>query len=459
MTKKILALLLPLTLVACKEEVQIYLTEPIVTIEAMTPEKDGQYTVSITPDQNTFRYTFATAKGNDIDIAKFENGGYEGQRFVPGSEGTTVSYDGLSDGDAVIAMAYGTDGVKGPMAVHMVKGMAKNMTLESTYVTDCSLGFKIDWPDEYSRCQYYLGERSDREAFMKGELEATTLEDYAISDYYLNAFDLDPNTEYVLYARGWDRKGVLKETHELAVSTYADGKCPKVEMRVDYVDVYKADLTFTSNDKSAAIITMPSWEAPEQGISVRNGDILGAMDSYIAEMLWGKMTTTEHTQKRTELNSMYVDSVKYFYVQAVDAAGKRYLYRTSYKTPSYNPEAKSFDVSIKVSNILSYGATYEVNCGDDAFAFVIGTVKAGWYDSIKDSPEYDDTYIHRYLWQNGGRLVYKDDLLNGGVYMINETRQVASTRVYAVVCPINENGYGKGFLPPVFKEYTTLARN
>lgn len=459
MLKKSHLLLLACIFCSCGEDIQEYISEPSISItDVLTTDREN-YTVLITPEDNAAEYTYAAIDKDSFTTNKLIQGQIPNQVKVSGNAQTQAVFSNLSDNDCIVAVAFDEKGNSGPIAMHAVRSIPQDIAVDTSFLTDCSLGLRISWPEEYSRCTYHFGNESDRDAFLNGDLVDSTLHDFTQSFFYVNEFDLDPNTEYILYVQGWDRKGALVETCEYSITTLEADSCPKAEMQVNYVDVYKADLTFKANSLTSTIITMPSWAAPEQGIDVRNRDILGAMDSYIANLLWGRVETEGTEQTRTELNSMYVDSAKYFYIEVLDSVGKPYLYRQSYRTPPYNENAVNGNISINITDTTTYGATYEISCDKNTFAFICGTVGADWYDEFKQTSEWNEYYLHEYLWSNGGKLIYKDDLMNGGVYLVRETRQTAGKRVYAVVCPMNENGYYYGFQPAILKEYWTKTRN
>lgn len=460
MKKKIclLSSFLILSLFSCAEHDTELVTLPGISITKTESVNPNEYSALITPDENAAGYRYILTDEASVDGIFSEN--TEFTEIQGNGESTaTFSTSLLSNSSVIVAAAFDADGNNGAVAVHKVElpSLVSDMTVEVLYTTHCSAGIKILWNSNFSHMDVYFGTKEDEEAFRKGELVDTCLFDFAITDYYVNKFELQPETEYVLYAKGFDRYGSEISTIVQPVKTLSAEECPSIEMTVNYVDVYKADLTFKAGSDVDSMWTMPLWEGPQQGIDVRNGDIIGAMESYIASFLWGKLSTDQNTLKQTELNSMYADSTKYFYAIAFSGED-RYLYRFGYSTPSVNPDApKECKVNIEVSDTTFYGADYIFTFEDDVFAFLYGTIDADAYDSFKETSDWYEYYINDYLGLNG-TLVYKDDIKEG-VYTCRDSRQQADKRVYVVVAPINENGYEAGWMPATFQEYTTLSRN
>lgn len=412
----------------------------------------------ITPDENAAGYRYILTDEASLDRIFSDDTEFT---EVQGNGETTVSFATslISKSSIIVAVAFDSNGNNGPTAIHKVE-LSNNtlaLTSEVIFASYCSAGIKVSWNSNFSQVDVYFGTKEDEDAFRKGELIDTCLFDFSITEYFINEFDLQPETEYVLYAKGYDRYGSEIQTLSQSVKTLSAMDCPAIEMTVNYVDVYKADLTFTAGSSVDSMWTMPLWKGPQQGIDTRNGDVIGAMESYIASFLWGKISTDQSTLKQTELNSMYIDSTKYFYAIAFSGEEK-YLYKFGYSTPSYNAGApKECKVNIEVSDTTFYGANYTFTFEDDVFAFLYGTIDADAYDSLQDTPDWYEYYINDYLGLNG-TLVYKDDIKEG-VYTCRDSRQQADKRVYVVVAPINENGYEAGWMPATFQEYTTLSRN
>ena len=459
MKKKIclLSSFLILSLFSCAEHDTELVTLPGISITKTESVNPNEYSALITPDENAAGYRYILTDEASVDGIFSENTEFT-EVQGNGESTATFSTSLLSNSSVIVAAAFDADGNNGAVAVHKVE-MPNNMQLisEVIYASHCSAGIKVSWSSDFSHVDVYFGTKEDEEAFRNGELVDTCLFDFSLTEYYINEFDLEPETEYVLYAKGFDRYGSEISTIVQPVKTLSPEESPGIEMTVDYVDVYKADLTFTAGTSVDSMWTMPLWEGPQQGIDTRNGDVIGAMESYIASFLWGKLSTDQRTLNQTELNSMYIDSTKYFYAIAFSGE-ERYLYRFDYSTPSYNPDApKECKVNIEVSDTTFYGANYTFTFEDDVFAFLYGTVDADAYDSFKETSDWYEYYINDYLGVNG-TLVYKDDVKNG-VYACRDSRQQADKRVYVVVAPINENGYGAGWMPATFQEYTTLSRN
>lgn len=450
MKHKLLTLLCAIILCGCKEEAVITMLPEVVIEDA------GDGKVRLVPSGNTsyLRYVFADRN--------------ESEDFVDGN----LSEDGISEGTSslvldisereeeyLMALAYDSEDRQGGLALYRIKTLdiSENLDISETYLTHCSAGIRLKYPSEYCRIDYYLGSRDDREDFIAGDKCDSTLFDLYKTEYYINAFDLTPETEYILYLSAYDRTGQLCGIAEYPVTTAADGSCPKISMELTHNDVYKSDIVFTANELADSITTMPIWEGPEEGIAVRNGDIFGAMDSFIAEFLWGKTTTAGREQERTELNSLYTGSEKYFYAVAY-GNGKRYLYRLMYKTPDYNENAPECKITLTISDTTRWGATYDFTGDEDTFAFLWKTVDADWFDET--SGQYGDTdeFCRQYLMSNG-KLVYKDQLDDNHNYQYVERQAGVGKRVYVIVCPFNENGYDNGWSGVIKQEYTTLSNN
>lgn len=444
-----LAVVLPLS--SCEQIEEVIVSQPRVSIEGAGMPTQQECKVRFTPSEDALSYVYAL--GTVEDAEDFSVGIMDGMVTVDGNEANEVLFSELSLNSefCVFARAFDKDGEPSPVSSYIFRTGRDNIVMTQVYLTDCSAGVKVEYLPEYSRCDYYMGRESDKEDFLAGKLRDSSLFDRDYPYCTINSFDLEPSTDYVLYVRGFDRYGVPVDYREFALTTLEEGSCPKAEMKVNYCDVYKAELEFTANDKTGKILTMI---AQDKSVGKVN-DIIFTMTSGAAT---GVVTSDANGQKRTWYNNMKTDERFEWYVIATDKSGNPVsLYRYDYMTPPVTDNPSVGEISIEVSQIEQRSAVYTFNCTGDVFSFLYGTFDADWYDAFKESygDEWEDIFVHRLLSRGMGYLAYKDEYKDGQ-FQFKEMADKPGVRYYAVAAQVNENGYEEGFMPSVFKEYTTL---
>lgn len=442
---------------SCEKEVAEISTLPKITIERSGIPANDQVCIIITPDENTAKYVYAI--GQESDRENFEIGIMDGIEEVIGNSRTETTFKDLEQNTEYIiyARAFNSNEDAGPIvSYNITTAYEESLLFETQYITSSSAGIYIDYHSNYSKCECYLGLPSEKDAFLNGEKIDTVLFDRAYTEYYYNAFDLKESTDYTFFVRAYDRCGAPVEFRQYDIKTLDKDECPEVTMTVNHIDVYKADLQFDANEKTGKIYTMASNYNTELAISANRNNI---MDMIFKEGSWGSsiygvICSDGKQQLRTELNDMLIDKDYYLYVLLADNNNKPVaLYKYKYTTPGFNPNAPEGKVEIEISDITEMSAKYTFICDNNVFGFLYGTIDAEWWDNFQKTPDYDDKYIYQHLLAYG-KFAYKDEIKDGVIEYTEYSCQ-PQTNYYAVACPVTENGHYEGWLPAIFKKYTT----
>lgn len=427
-----------------------------VRIEKTGQEGPTGFEVRFTPSDNTASFRYAI--GTESDFEAFRTGMFPKDETVAGSEPKTVLFEDV-DANAtytLFAVAKDAYGREGSIASTKVRPV-DDVSVTQNYLLDCSVAFKVRMSSDYRGFRYYLGDASDREAFIDG-LDDGQVNDL-LEEYTVNYFELVPATDYVFYTEVIDRTGKSAAVFEKPFRTLATDEAPGAELTVEN-DIYKGTYTLAPNCRcgkiSALVQLVPiqndvfyhrmHWKGDLMTM-LRRWEDLPSMGMTVAEAgLPAEMeltTPTLTTGNEIEVYALIYDE------EGVPAGVRRYL--TS--TPEYDPEAPEATVSVKVSDITAKGATYTYTAGSGTFAFMYDTVDADWYDQIRQTPEFTPTYLHDLFYTTGGKWAYRQPEA-----VFTETAGKPGKRYYAVGCPMNCNGpLAEGWGEMAIVEYTTLA--
>lgn len=460
-TKIILTFVLCAAFAGCTpvEEQELPVTAT-VNIEKISGEQNN-IGIRFTPAEDAASFSYAISIHEDI--SGFESGAMDGTTTVDGNQSVDVIFEDLESNVVytVYARAFDESGRPGGTAVYRAMTGDAFYKVSLQYATDHCAGVVFDFTGNYYGTEYYLGKPEDKDAFLAGTLEVSAIGDEAVKSIVKNWYDLEPSTEYVVYAKGYNLAG-LSEYRELHFTTTAENECPKVELEVVNSDVYKNEFRLTGNQYVGKIAAVVGNLGDYGGvISVTyGGDAVNMLEIW-SEIEWmgakSSVTGTLDISKTTpELTlGREFEIWVLVYDKDMNPAGIQ-LFET--KAPEFNPEAKGGSVSIEITNITSTGATYVFDPEEDCFAFLYDTVEADWYDDLKEnSSEWHVYYLHEIFFKNALYFCYTRDM-EGEYCTFTEDKGQASFRYYAAACPMNVNGPREGgWLPVVLKDYTTLA--
>lgn len=422
-----------------------------VTIQKSSDNDSTSVTVTFIPSENAVSFRYAI--GTEEDFEKFRNGTLS-STVSEGNGSVEETFDGLEPLSTYTVFATATDerGLEGEIAVAKLSTEDPEIIFTEQYLLKNSAAFTVRFSSNYRGVTYYLGKEGEREAFLAGETENSTVND--VDEYTVNYFTLDPETDYVFYAKITDRGGNTAKVIEHPFRTNADAPDAVFEYENDF---YRGEYTLTpvqGCSKIAAIVTLKGEN--DDIIYGRNnwkGDLLAMLQSWqnveslgVSVSENGQPLTIEYLTPTLMLENP-LEIYILIYNENGDPCGVMHY---DMATPSYDSNAPEATVSVEVSDITENGATYTYTAGEGTVAFLYDTVDAEWFDEFSQSEEYYEHYLHELLFSNGKWWAY---MTSPVIYVEEEAEPGA--RYYAVACPMNCNGI-QGWGELVMEEYTTL---
>lgn len=431
-----------------------------VSIEMLSSGEKNSCRFRFTPTKGVAGYSFALGKDGDRDA------------FLEGT--LTVNYAKI-EGDAPIdtvfrnlvpgyytiyAISTDSTGLRGRLSERRMFLPDGYFTVETYYLSDRSAGFKSDFSSLYYRYEFYLGTSEDRDGFLNDEVEKTYYEDLSMYRV-LNYFDLEPDTEYVFYARAFDREDRPTELIEIPFRTFKEGEAPSATLNIKDIDIYKGVYEVVPNSECGRIDLIISTAGMHNQLIEADVHFKGDIPVFVNN--WCDVndpTTVRAVGKTAEIEfltpSMQNDNALEMYVVTYDKdfvlSG---VQNFKFSTPSYDPSANAATATVEISNITSKGAEYTIRKGANMFAAMYNTIEADWFDEFSKTGQYHEYYMHELMFMQGMYFFYGK---TGDTVGFTETAGLPNTRYYAGVCPMNSNGPKRenGWGALVLEEYRTL---
>jgi hypothetical protein len=425
-----------------------------------------QLRVNIKPNDEavTFKYAIGSADGRDA----FRDGSMDGIVKVNNGDEAEIAFEDLNPDTeyTVFAMAYNEKGEQGPVASLIVRTFTDGFNVGIQYITANSAGFRFNNTMDYYKLECAIGLPGDRAAFEAGTIRGM-VEKYESTQYTANFFDLEPDTEYIMFARGYDRMDRPTIVFEVPIKTYAEGACPGLTFTNERFDVYEGLFTYTPNSQSSFV----SFVIGAKGYfdPIINDD-MGYRNDL---MQWLSTTTAVTIDKETSLTYqpgvmalgdsplLECDYPLESYALIYDKDGYPFgVQKIEVSTPSYDENLPKAEVTVNIKDITTTGATYEFVADDNTVYFYFDTINADWYDDFKaNDPEWHDDYL-RDMFRNRQNIT--DGILrerhNIEPTPFTETEAVPGARYYVAVCPMNGNGVSDDAWGELYlKEYYTVA--
>lgn len=454
---------------ACDGDDEEPIIAPSVTMERIMTTDSNELTIVFTPSESTAGFKYAI--GDETDRQAFIQGQLSGIKECEGNGKQTIVFQGLSENEVytVFACAYNQEGATGPIA--SIKAKTRNTIEEfpvtKQYVTDHSAAFTLKATSDYFRFAFALGKPGDKKIFEAGVIEGYETKEN-ISEYTANYFDLDANTKYVFYARGFDRlSGIASETQEYAFTTDASGNIPAADLKINYMDMYSGDYTLTPNAYCGKCIVFFSLKDEykdmiEEELNWR-GDMVTMMERW-TELNTGmtyksvgdplNVTYTTPTLLTTEISNPFgypLEAYALLYKKDGEVYG---IQKFSFSTPPYQEKMGMPKVELKISNITETGAFYEFTPNEYTMGVLMQTFDAEWYEKLLQSSDYYDNYIRDFLYMNG----YWNYCHNVSSFTLPERSAEPGKRCYVFYLPMNYNGPGDGWGEVGQMMYTTLEK-
>lgn len=424
-----------------------------VTIQKSLSTDSSSATVTFIPSEDAVSFRYAI--GTDMDFEDFRDGSLPASETADGNSPVEKTFEGLNPESAytVYAVACDSRGFEGEISTAKIITDDASIKFTESYLLSTSAGFTLAMSSNYRGFTYFLGKEDDRDAFLAGETDNSTIND--IDEYTVNYFGLESDSDYVFFSMIADRAGNTAKIIEHPFHTPASGSCPDVELEYEN-DFYTGNYTLTPVAGCSRIASIITAKGENDAIiySTNNwkGDISAMLQSW--QNVEGLGVYVSENGKAVEMTyttpGLVPDNPIEIYVLLYGEDGQPCgVKHYDLSTPAFDDDAPEATVSIEISAITSSGATYTYTMGDGTTGLLYDTIDADWFDEFSQTSEYHEHYLHELLFQNGKWWAYM-----GPVVTYTETEGEPGKRYYAAGCPMNCNGIlGWGDL--VLEEYTT----
>lgn len=467
-----LVIAIGLTALGCSTEKTIT-TRPSVDIKLVGDPGANDITITFTPSENTSRYMFAI--GTENDKMEFLDNLLPGTVQVNGNKTTTYPFDNLESKTnyTIFAVAYDESGNAGPVSMPTYGTYTSTFKVNTYYLTDNSAAFKIECTNDYINYHFYLGKASDREEFENNNIDGiqSKVETYKWIENY---FTLEPDTEYVFFAKGTDRAGNDTRTFEIPIKTEPIGssEIPNATFEITDNNFFKQYYTVTPNDKCkmVTLFQCTDWLIDDtfNNPNAAAGDIMGILDEWsrlLSPLDYMKCyVATDEVLNAETVNSDLLNDQKFnIYVILYDDDYKPYaLKKFSNRTPSLDNKLQVDNLggTITLSNPTYTTVDVEMSLNKNTFAGFFEIVDGQWLDNLMAAPEFDEySTVQEIFYLNrlttASFLYSKDNQSASGTY--TDENMEPGKKYYMVLCPMNENGPTVGGWGKMVKEefYTT----
>ncbi len=460
-----LTIALGLTLTGCNGKTEvIVLSEPTVQVELVGTPDPTQFTVTLKPDADVAKYIYAL--GTEDDKATFLAGGLAGTQTVLGAEERTEEYTGLDAKTKYVlyARAYDADGEPGPLTARLIETYTSDFTVETYYITDESAGFHITNTNDYYQYAICLGAPGMKADFEDNLMEGiiTYTEQF---DWVENYFDLEPNTEYTFYAKGWDRSGRATKTFEINFKTYEQNsdEIPNFTWEAGESDFFEHHYIVTPNSKASRVLFY--WMEPDAyddviyGPNNWQGKLLEMFDAWkdTADMGFTQCYYADGVlDAAPQTTDMELGVEMEVYIMAYNEKLEPTTIKRYYvNRPDFQeglPTAKASDFTIKIENVQNHQFDYTISyTGEGTTAYYFECYYGPDFDKVynEDGADHQQFVNNPYYFHDqfnsmkydGVGFMYKTPSYGPQTYKDTEAKPFEKgVHYYMVVTPMNDNG-------------------
>lgn len=452
--------------------------QPGVKVTLIEPMGTNDVTAQFVANDQAAYYAYAIGTDTAIDKELFLSGTLPGYTTFAGKEPKTVKFEDLEQGVryVIYAIAFDANDAKGPLSVTSVYTAEHNFVVTKQYVGDNSAGFDIRCSDDYSSYIYCLGKPDDREAFINGELEGIKRRSETFI-YTENFFGIQPDTDFVFYAMGFDRHGDETDLIEIPIRTAAlnSDEIPNATVTYGEADFYAQNYTITPNAKCKKVVFYQKRQVDfNDVIENKNNwasnymEMFDAWQGYTPDKITEMTTTFSATDKILEARpflvefelGVAVDLYVLVYDENYKPAHVKHIPRT---LPAKNPAlaiplASEFDC--KLNNFSAETQTIDFSVkytGDNLTGYFFEIIDKAWYDAQQPTAPH---FLHNYLFQGrlyaGGFVYHKKDFSTA-----YSDKGIKPDKDYFIaICPMNANGpNAAGWGELVTIPFSTKANN
>ncbi len=368
---------------------------PGLLLEKVGGTLKNRFEIKITPNSVTAMYEYALCLFDDNGaLESFENGTLEKRVRVNNGDEAQVAFEGLipETNYTVYARGYDAEGNQGPVAMLSARTNSEdNFITGVQYVTNTSAGFTVITSPDCFKFDYALGKAGDRAKFENGSLDGLQTKEES-SEYTFNYFDLEPDTDYLFFTRGYDRAGNSYDIYETEIRTYADDTCPDVVFTKE-TDVFWGEYMFTPNKMCGKIIALVSpvgkYEEAIYSDLMRRGDIVGTLEDWSQLENPMALSATDSPlglfyQTPGLISDVELESYVLIYGNDRKPFGVK---KFSFVNHVYDPDLAQPEVSVNIKDITTVGATYEFTIDEKTLVLLFDPIDADWYDEFKTTED------------------------------------------------------------------------
>lgn len=458
------------TMFSSCEEIEniIVSTPPSVSIELAEQPAGGNVTLVFTVSDNASGFQYAL--GTESDMEAFMNGTMDGTTDVSGNGEHTVILGNLAveESYTVYALAYDEDLEKGPVAIFSF-GMSDSVSLydiniTTDYITSSSAAVYINPENYWYRFDYALGKAGQKEMFENGTIEGLQTRT-AINDFTLTFFNIEDDTDYILYLRAWNRYEECSETIEYTISTAASGDVPEVSMEIVSQNIYEGTYTFTPNNQCGkfGVVVCEAGDYDGQFFSEYgyDGDVLGRLLAYMDEPSFSNPLKIGENGAAADFSlitpDLIVDAPLEAFILLYTNDGEPFgVQKIPFSTPAFDATLGTAEVtSINFTSITPWYCPFEMTVNEHTvFTFWAVFTDSEWESVLRESEQSSDqnflakkiyeksydSYSEKYLYFYGDTDIFKGSVgYDTGSY-------------YVAFAPTNGNGPVDGGWGEIFAE-------
>lgn len=468
MKKLILMTVIASVFLSCNEATDIVKDYATISVKRIDQYNGNIHKIEVEPSENAIAYEYAV--GDFSELKKFEDGTLADITMVDNNIKDTLEVESADFEQILFARAIDADGQAGPVSTLRLSVFSDQLSASVYWVTDKSAAVEVFMGSNYYMFRYHMGTAQDREAFLNDEIGSNSDED--IPHFFVNTFDLEPETEYIFYLRAIDRTGKYTELYEVPVKTLSTEESPTCAFEIIHQDAYVSKVKFTPGPncgKIAGFIDEKDIRNTELFSGLHwAGDLLKAIDGWsnLGSFEYGFASYDASPMSVEKVNKTYslgmeMESYIVMYDKEMNPCG---VYRFYFTTPEFNKDLEvPATPEIKMELATSKGGLFTIVPDKNTMGVLYGSIDADWYDSSNDSmiSQYGKFYLHESLLNNvaTGASFFT---YGNSQFQYTESAASPSYRYYAVAAAMNANGPGnetdgRGWSEMAMLEYTTTA--
>ena len=412
-----------------------------VSINIVSVKSSGEVVINFKPNEETTRTKYGVGTAEDRE--SFIAGTLDGIGNEDGSVEFTKTFSRADDDRdyLIYAQAYGNENESGAISTAAIPTIIGEFSVAEQFVGDESASFVIEFSSDHYRFDYYLGTEDDKEAFANGTLEGIVSK-YDEVKYTQIYFDLEPETEYVLFTRGYNRYGTDTGVMVHNVKTKAKDACPGVEYTPGHIDVYRSEFDFEMNPLCSKLVIV--YLAADDNVMnaqlyANNGDMLGTIVNWVNVNANRSYVVTEEKNYVFNYNPdkklMVPEHAVEMYIVTYDNDGEPFgIIKRQSSAPEFDPAAVETQVEVSIDTVTATTVDFSVEVTDNALGYFYDVFPAYSIDSGAITAERLQVLVVSSKWYYLREGNVLDDL------SVTLPTNRVNREFYLIVYPVNQNG-------------------